>query len=171
MTSFASQSKDQLNEENADENKYIIFCLNEELYGTRLLEVREVVEPMPIKTVPNTVSYFEGVCNLRGQIIGVISLKSRFGIDKDTDAQNIMFVFDTESGAIAATVDKIMTVTAVPPTDIERNPNIVSNIPQRFISGIAKVNDRLVTLIDLRQILSSEELIQLEQSKMRLKAS
>jgi purine-binding chemotaxis protein CheW len=154
-----------------DENKYIVFSLGKELYGAKLLEVREVVETMPTKSVPNTVESFVGVCNLRGQIIGVVDLRKRFDILDAQAERSILFVFETDSGAIAATVDKIISVSNISPKDVEFKPNIVSTISSKYILGIAKLNSDLVTLIDLKSILSQDELTKVEQSKILTKAS
>ncbi|MCX6119800.1 MAG: chemotaxis protein CheW, partial [Proteobacteria bacterium] len=161
VTLHPNQAQDESN----DDNKYIVFSLNGELYGTRLLDVREVVEPVYTKSVPNTVSFFHGVCNLRGQIIGVIGLRERFGIETDPTKTAILMVFDTESGAIAAKADRIENVSVIDPINIERNPNIVTNIPHRYIVGIAKFENRLITLIDLKSVLTFEEISEIGNSK------
>lgn len=156
-------------DEKSDDNKFIIFCLGEELYGAKLLEVREVVEAIQTKSVPNTISSFMGVCNLRGQIIGVVDLRLRFSIEAPVAERPIFLVFDTDSGGIAAAVDRIVSVSVIPSQDVEVRPNIVSNIPTRYILGIGKLEQRLITLVDLRQVLSQEELARVEQSRMLLK--
>jgi purine-binding chemotaxis protein CheW len=156
--------------EAGDESKFIIFSLGSELYGAKLLEVREVVETMPTKSVPNTITAFKGVCNLRGQIVGVVDLRLRFSIDCEKASRPVLFVFETESGAIAASVDQIVSVCVISPQDIETKPNIVSSIPTRYIIGIGKMDSRLVTLVDLKSILSQEELIRMDQSQILLKA-
>ena len=153
-------------DEAGDDSKYIIFSLGSELYGAKLLEVREVVETMPTKSVPNTIAAFKGVCNLRGQIIGVVDLRLRFGIESDKALRPVLFVFETESGAIAAAVDQIVSVSVIPPKDIESKPNIVSSIPSKYILGIGKMDSRLITLVDLKTILSQEELTRVDQSRI-----
>ncbi len=155
----------------ADLHKYVIFSLGEELYGTKLLEVREVVEMLPTKTVPNTVEAFKGVCNLRGQIIGVIDLKNRFKIQSQEVPRPVLLVFETDSGSIAALADKIESVSVIPEQDIQFKLNIVSSIPNKFISGIGKHKDRMITLIDLKAVLSSEELSSVKETNSLAKAS
>ncbi len=165
MNSFPNQEA-SLDTNEEDFHKYVIFRLAEELYGAALLDVREVVERLPIKSVPNTVEAFEGVCNLRGQIIGVVDLRTRFSLQGQAPLRPILLVFESDSGAIAAQVDEIISVAIIPSTDIEVRPNIVSAVPLQYIRGIGKYQERLVTLIDLRQVLSSDELTQLDQSKL-----
>jgi purine-binding chemotaxis protein CheW len=167
---FQDQSDADVSAEVGDEHKYIIFRLGKELYGVRLLEVREVVETMPTISVPNTVTSFQGVCNLRGQIIGVVDLRSRFDITSSIAERPVLVVFETESGAIAAAVDQIVSVSIIAPTDVETKPNIVSSIPVKYIIGIGKLDKRLVTIVNLHLILSQEELVRVENSKLLLKA-
>ena len=157
-------------EETGDEHKFIIFSLGNEIYGARLLEVREVVEALPTKVVPNTIDSFIGVSNLRGQIVGVLDLRMRFGIDYEKAERPVFLVFDTPSGALATRVDKVESVSVIAPGDIENRPNIVSSIPSRFIIGIGKVEDRMVTIIDLKSVLSNEELTNVESSQLLSKS-
>ena len=157
-------------EENGDEHKFIIFSLGNEIYGARLLEVREVVEALPTKIVPNTISSFIGVSNLRGQIVGVLDLRKRFSIDFEDADRPVFLVFDTPSGALASQVDKVESVSVIAPDDIEDKPNIVSTIPSKFILGIGKVDDRMVTIIDLKSVLSNEELTYVENSQLLVKS-
>lgn len=148
-----------------DENKYVVFELGNELYGARIADVREVVQLLPIKPVPNTIGSFVGVCNLKGQIVGVIDLRQRFST-KSTSSSPVMLVTETNSGAICCIVDAIRSVSNILPEDIERSPNIIATIPMKYIYGIGKYESRLVTLIQLPLILSSEELTSVEHSRM-----
>lgn len=157
-------------EETGDEHKFIIFSLGNEIYGARLLEVREVVEALPTKIVPNTISSFIGVSNLRGQIVGVLDLRKRFSIEFQKADRPVFLVFDTPSGALASQVDKVESVSVIAPDDIEYKPNIVSTIPSRFILGIGKVDERMVTIIDLKSVLSNEELTYVENSQLLAKS-
>lgn len=154
-----------------DENKYIIFSLGAEIYGAKLLSVREVIEAMPTKSVPNTITSFIGVCNLRGQIIGVIDLRMRFAIEAPQAERPIFLIFETSSGPIGAAVDRIVSVSEIPEDLIEKQPNIVSAVPSRYMQGIGKINDRLVTLINLKDVLSNEELAHAHHSKIQMKSN
>lgn len=173
METVGNESKDGHGdpEDSSDEHKYVIFRLGKELYGAKLLAVREVVEVLPTKSVPNTVSSFQGVCNLRGQIIGVVDLRARFDVREAVPDRPVLLVFDTDSGAIAASVDQIASVSVIAPSDVEERPNIVSSIPTKYILGIGKLDGRMITLVDLKSVLSHEELTSVERSKMLLKAS
>lgn len=141
-----------------DEARYLLFRIAGELYGTPLLGVREVVEPQEPKPIPNTVSFFSGVINLRGQVVGVMDLRKRFGHEATHQAGMALMVFDTESGPIAALVDAIESVTQIPRSNIEAKPAVRTNVPVDYLIGIGKHGGRLVSLIDLNHILGIEEL-------------
>ncbi len=149
-----------------EQHKYVIFRLHNDLYGSKLLDVREVVENLPTKKVPNTVHAFQGICNLRGQIIGVVDLRIRFDLPtEDSFLRPVLMVFESDTGAIAALVDQIVSVTEIPETHIEKKPNIVCAIPSQYIHGIGKFQNKLVTLIDIKTVLSHEDLLKVSQSK------
>ena len=122
-----------------DNQKYIVFRIGEEIYATKLLSVREVVEELPIKTLPNTIRAFKGVCNLRGQIVGVIDLSAQFKVEKSECERPVLLVFDSESGALAVEIDHIETVTIIPPEDIEAPSGLLSAVENQFIQGYSSV--------------------------------
>jgi purine-binding chemotaxis protein CheW len=145
--------------EGAKKESFLLFRLGTENYAVHLLAVREVTEFLPIKRVPNTVKSFLGVCNLRGQIIGVLDLCDRFEIQKSESSQSVLIVFDAGVGCMAVLVDEISSVTEIQMSDVEFQPNIVCSMPSNFIHGIARTGDKLVTIIKLQEILSHEEIV------------
>lgn len=147
------------------ESQYLIFDLDEHRYGTLLLSIREIVECKKVKPVPNTIVSFLGVMNLRGQIIGVIDLRSRF-LEAEPSLDGELLVFETEVGPIGALVDKVISVTDISAENIEFRPNIVCSIPIEYLTGIARVGDELITIVDLARVLQSEELISIDESKI-----
>lgn len=151
---------------NDDSNRYILFWLNDELYGTPLLSAREVVEQQPVKTIPNTTPYFLGVINIRGEIIGLIDLKKRFSLDQQENNNPALIVFESTGGSVAALVDRLEAVVSLNQDDIEENPNIAVKVPMEYLVGIGKFNDRLVTILDLKKILDAEDFITLKNSKV-----
>ncbi len=150
MNEIAQQVTDA---ENQEESRYLLFKLGQEVYGTPLLGVREVVEPLDSKPVPNTVNYFLGVINIRGQIVGVLDLRARFGHKCERTPENALMVFDTDNGPMAALVDRVEAVVRINDSKIEKEPNIKTSAPTEFLLGIAHHDDRLITLIDLNKAL------------------
>lgn len=140
-----------------EENRYLIFSLGREMFGTPLLGVREVVEPLAPKPVPNTRPFFTGVINIRGEIVGVMDLRARFQQTPKSEPGQAMMVFETSTGTEAALVDRIEAVAKISEKNIELQPNVRSNIPSDYLLGVAKEGERLVTLIDLRKVLEEQE--------------
>jgi len=148
-------------EENEKENRYLLFWLGQELYGTPLLGVREVVEYQKAKPIPNTVKSFIGVINIRGSIVGAFDLRLRFGYPAQASKITAMMVFETGDSAIAAVTDKMEGVVAISENSIESKPKIEARVNLDFIIGVASIGDRLVTLIDLTKVLQAEEIANL----------
>jgi purine-binding chemotaxis protein CheW len=142
-----------------EEDRYFIFQLGSELCGTPLLGVREVIQPQEIKPVPNTKHYFVGMINIRGQIIGVIDLRMRYGHPLLSSEHNAFVVFDTPKGTIAAIVDRVDSVTSIAQTAIDRSKSVITEISPEYHLGVAHVRNRLVTLLDLNTILAEEVII------------
>jgi purine-binding chemotaxis protein CheW len=152
----------QRTESTDEQRKYLLFHIGEEIYGTPLLDVREVIEPQPAKPIPNTFEYFTGVINIRGEIVGVLDLRVRFGYPAEYTKTTSLMVFNTRGGPMAAVVDRVEAVVQLPESAVECNPNVQTNIPQQYLIGIAKNGDRLVSLIDLNEILSVQEVASLQ---------
>ena len=141
-----------------DDARFLVFKLGGELYGTPLLGIREVVEAQEPKPIPNTAPFFSGVINLRGQVLGVVDLRKRFGLEAAKPPRMALMVFETEAGPLAALVDEIECVEHFDPKAIETRPIVRSNVHSEFFLGIGNQDGRLVSLIDLNRLLGSEEL-------------
>lgn len=148
-------------EENALENnlfedrskfKYMVFLLGGEAYGVPLLQVREVIENRPAKPVPNSLSAFEGVINLRGDVIGILDLRRVLGIEPKQSLS--ILVFDTEQGVMGAIVDRCTMVTEIPDKDVDRKSNVGHDGLGYFL-GIGKKDGALITLLDLQRVAAS----------------
>lgn len=153
-------------QEEKEECRYLLFRLNNELYGTPLLGVREVVQPQKPQYVPNTVPHFKGLINVRGQVVGLVDLRSRFGYPMVETPKQALLVFETDSGPIAVTVDQVEAVTRVEDQEIHKKPNIQSQVPMEFLIGVTHYQNRMVTLIDLRKTFSQEEYTKVGQGKL-----
>lgn len=150
-------------------NKFLLFYLGKELYGVPLLQVTEVVEPQKYKSIPNTVKHFCGVINLRGQIIGVVDLRKKFSID-DLQGENrsAFIVFNSEGGKMAVIADKVLAVAQISEKDIDKNPNVSTEIPLDYLIGVGTYKEDLVNLIDLSKLLGEEEIKSYRSSKLNV---
>lgn len=150
-------------EANGTSEKYLIYQLGEESFATPLIEIREVIEYRPAKSIPHTSPFFKGVINIRGEIVGVLDLRERLNL-KGSPEPMTQLVFETESGSLAAIVDRVHSVTVIDDNQIERRNAVHGggNATERgYFLGVAKVEERLVTVVSLRKILTAEQLVDL----------
>jgi purine-binding chemotaxis protein CheW len=141
-----------------DDARFLLFKVGGEIYGTPLLGIREVVQPQDPKPIPNTVPFFTGVINLRGQVVGVVDLRKRFGCEAACRPRMALMVFSTESGPLGALVDEIECVARIPESKIESKAVIRTHVREEYFIGIGNQDGRLISLIDLNKILGAEEL-------------
>lgn len=136
--------------------RYILFWVGDELYATPLLDVREVVEYIEPKYVPNTLPYFSGVINIRGGIVGVVDLRKKFAQKTDRLKSTALLVCDTQQGVLSAVVDRVDSVVTIGDQELDRNPPVVTKISHHYLIGIAKIKSKLVTVIQLQQALGDD---------------
>jgi purine-binding chemotaxis protein CheW len=148
---------------NQDTHKYLVYQLATETFATPLIEVREVIEFRAAKPIPHTSIFFKGVINIRGEIVGVVDLRERFNLPSSTSPM-AQLVFETENGPLAAIVDRVHSVTIILEKDLERRPALHSADKDRsYFLGVGKVDDKLITLVSLRKVLSPDQLIDLSE--------
>jgi purine-binding chemotaxis protein CheW len=139
------------------DNKYLIFTLGGELYGSPLIAIKEVIKIGEIKPVPHMNAYFRGVINLRGQIVSIVDLRKKFSIGGSESKAGLILVVEHESGFIGAVVDDLDSVATISRSEIEANPMLDTKIPLDFFHGVAKMGERLVNVIDIAGTLTSDD--------------
>ena len=142
---------------NENEKKHLIFKIGDELFGSPLLSIREVLEYQKPKAMPNMKSSFSGVINVRGAIVGVVDLRLQFGFPAENTTRTAMLLCDTDRGAIAAIVDRAENVVEFNDNDVDRQPAIVPRFKTDYLMGVARRDEKLITLIDLHRSLTEEE--------------
>jgi len=148
-----------------EELKVIVFSLGDEEYGVEVEHVQTIERMMPMTRVPKTPPFIKGVINLRGVVTPVMDLRGRFGLPEReyTDDTRIIIVKlgDIELGMI---VDRANDVIDVDSDNIENPPEVVGGIRAKYLRGVAKIGDnRLLVMLNLKEVLNKEEIIQLEQ--------
>lgn len=145
--------------ENEQIVKAVIFQLNDEEYGVDVHQVQSIERMLHITRVPKMPDFVKGVINLRGVVTPIIDLKERFSIETTeyTDSTRIIIVQvdDKEVGLI---VDSANDVIDIPAEKIEQPPEVVGKIESDYIRGVAKLDDRLLILLNLNKVLNAEEL-------------
>jgi len=135
------------------------FRIGRETFGVRILHVHEIVRVPDITAVPECPEYVEGVIKLRGKIISVVDLRKRFGEKKITNSRkNRILVVEVENKMVGLIVDAASEVLKIPESAIDLPPNVFEDGELNYVTGVGKMNDRLVILVDLTRILQKGEL-------------
>jgi len=145
------------------EGKYLTFYVAGEEYGLEILKVREIIGLMDITTVPKTPDFVRGVINLRGKVIPVVELRSKFNIEstEDTDQTCIIVVdvtFDDSTLQIGVLVDSVSEVLDIPGEDIEDTPSFGTDLKTDFIRGMAKAKGSVKILLNIESVLTASDM-------------
>ena len=151
------------------EGKYLTFILAEEEYGVGILKIKEIIGMLPITSVPQTPDFVKGVINLRGKVIPVMDLRLRFGmmsIDYTERTCIIVVEISGQAGTILVgiVVDAVSEVLNIKGDDIEKTPTFGTKLNTDYILGMAKMEGGVKILLDIDQVLSSDELSMLSEA-------
>ncbi|MBC7190081.1 chemotaxis protein CheW [Candidatus Aerophobetes bacterium] len=150
----------------SDEAQFVGFRLGEEEYAVGISEVQEIIRVPEITRVPKAPEFVEGVINLRGKVLPIISLRKKFLLEniEKTDSQRIIVV-NIDGISTGMVVDSVSEVLRLPKDAIEPPPPILSGLDADHLQGIGKLNEgkRLLLLLDLHKLLTSSEKKQLSR--------
>lgn len=148
----------QQQEQRETVTQVVVFQLGKEMYGADISVVREVGPLQRVTRVPRTPAYVEGVTNLRGRVIPVIDLRRRLGlpVTAATKATRIA-VAEIDGGQVGMVVDAVVEVLRVPASVVEPPPPMFSKVERENVLGVAKVDGRLIILLDLARVLARED--------------
>ena len=132
-----------------DSIQYIVIKLGAEQYGIDISYIDNIVRMQKITRVPKIQSYFKGVINLRGEIVSVMSIRNKMGLEDDvfTNASRIIILKLEEKGAIGVIVDEVKEVVNLSEDEIEKSTN-----KGKFINGIGKHGDDLISLLEINSV-------------------
>ena len=137
----------------------VTFSIGEEEFGVDILKVQEIIRTMEITKVPRAQAFVEGVINLRGKVIPIIDLRRRFGlVSKKHDKHTRIIVIEINNMIVGFVVDSVSEVLRIPAGTVEPPPPVVAGLESEYISGVGKLHDRLLILLDLDKLLSNEDL-------------
>jgi len=143
--------------------QFLSFIVAGEEYATDILKVQEIRDWNKATLVPNSPNYVEGVTNLRGQIIPIINLRTRFDIPHDDALKNrIVIVLNIDDGhrtrLIGLLVDAFAETYDITSQDIKPAPSNISVIDDEFIIGLSTIEEKMIILLDVDELLTSKEL-------------
>ncbi|TCT13786.1 purine-binding chemotaxis protein CheW [Natranaerovirga pectinivora] len=143
----------------------VVFRIDEEEYGIDIMKVFVIEKYQEVVKVPNTPEYIEGVINLRGEVLPIYSLRKKFNLNKrGIDDNTKVIVTYTNGMKIGFVVDSVQEILNINEENVEETPKIVSGINRQYIKSLAKVDKRMIILIDIDKIVSEEEQAELLQA-------
>jgi purine-binding chemotaxis protein CheW len=142
--------------------KYLTFKLAEEEYGLEILKVQEIIQMQAVTKVPRTPEYVRGVINLRGKVIPVVDLRSKFELasTKDTEKTCIIVVQIAQGDAkvtMGIIIDEVKEVLDIKAENIEQTPSFGSSVKTEFILGMGKIGASVKILLDIDKVMSIQE--------------
>ena len=164
-----SQRKKGGPEEGTKIIQLIVFNLGDEEYGADINQVREIIRTGTITPIPDSPDFIKGVSNVRGEIPVVIDLKSRFFLpstNRELEDRHIV-ITEQDRNIFGLLVDEVTEVLRIPETDIKSAPELVTKIERQYVNGVITLENRLIIMLDLAKVLSTEELARLSEFSQR----
>ena len=141
-----------------DGNQFLTFNLGDELYGVDILRVQEIKGYTAVTKIPNTPSHIKGVLNLRGTIVPIVELRTKFNMPTiDYTTFTVIIVVVVRDKVMGLVVDSVSDVLDIDKKDIQIPPQFGAKVDVSFLNGIGKSGDKLVALLDMDRLLSEEE--------------
>ena len=138
--------------------EYLTFRLGGEEYGIDILAVQEIRSYESPTRLANAPSFIKGVINLRGVIVPIVDLRVKLGCDSaDYNDFTVVIVLNVNGTEIGTVLDGVSDVVALTESAIKASPQFQGHVDSSFITGIAKLGDRMLVIMDIRSLMSSEE--------------
>ncbi len=140
------------------EQQLVVFDVAGESYGINIAAVESIIKMQNITKLPHAKEFIKGVTNLRGSVLPVIDLRTRFGLEPQQETKQTRIIIVTMNKLkVGAVVDGVSEVLSVPDDAIEAIPVTVSSVNSAFLKGIVRIENRLIILLDLGKVLDFEE--------------
>ena len=151
----------------------VTFRVGDELFGAPISAVQEIVRVPAITQIPQAPPFVEGVINLRGRVIPVVDMRKRLsGAAADGDhAKSRILVIEAGGRLVGVVVDEVSEVLKLSEERVEAAPPMVSGIGNQYITGVGKLDGRLLILIDIERVLTGEELAALAEATVEATAA
>lgn len=152
-------------EEDTQKDKFLTFHLAAEDYGIEIQHVTEIIGIQKITEIPDMPDFIRGVINLRGKVIPVMDVRSRFRMPaRDYDDRTCIIVVNINETCIGLVVDEVREVVDIPASHVEPPPHTGRSKASRYIKGIGKIENEVKILLNVKQLLFEDELLQLNSA-------
>lgn len=149
----------------ADSDQFLTFTIQGEEYGIEILRVQEIKGLSKIRPIPNAPHYVKGVVNLRGTVVPILDLRSRFGIDEaDYNQFTVIIMVSVGGKMFGLVVDSVSDVLNIAKDQIEETPDVGGGVDTSFFRGMGKVGEKLVLLLNIDKLLTGEKWEAIEQT-------
>lgn len=146
-----------------EEQQLVVFGIANELYGVDIAAVREIITMQRITKVPRTPEFVEGIINLRGKVIPVIDLRKRFHLGfAEEDKETRIVVVEIGGNTIGMVVDSVSEVLRISSDVVEPPSPVIVGVDAEYIKAVAKVEDKLIILLDMEKVLNKQEQLELK---------
>ena len=147
----------QKSRENESRAQYLTFHLGEEEYGIEILRVQEIKRYPAVTPIPNAPAWVKGVMNLRGTVVPVFDLRLKFGMPpKDYDRFTVIVVVNVGARVVGMIVDGVSDVLDIDAASVDKTPDLGAHVDTTLLQGIARNQDRLITLLDIDRAVGLE---------------
>lgn len=141
----------------SNESRYLCFNLGAEELAIPLLTVKEVIGLPEVTPLPQAPAYFKGIMNLRGQILSILDLRTRLGIKPASQDETSVIILDLNESSIGVIVDRVNSVLQIEEKDLAPKPTVDNSKTHEYINGVYRKDDKLVLIIDVARILSTQD--------------
>jgi purine-binding chemotaxis protein CheW len=162
-STVAKTSSQEQTQTRAELLQLVGFRIGGEEYGLDILRVQEIIRLQHLTRVPNAPDAIDGVMNLRGKIIPVITLRKRFGLEPiPADKQTRIVVVEIQGAVLGFIVDSVSEVLRIPGDTVEPPP-LLGKVTQDYVSAVGKIDERLLILLDIDRLMRSDEITRISQ--------
>jgi purine-binding chemotaxis protein CheW len=139
--------------------QFVGFRLDDEEYAIAITKIQEIILMKPITRIPQMPSFIEGLINLRGSVIPIVNLRERFGLPRrDLDDETRTIVVNVQDKTVGCIVDAVTQVMRINRDAIQPPPLSVQSVSQQYIAGLAKLDDRLLIVLDIDTLFDADHL-------------
>jgi purine-binding chemotaxis protein CheW len=153
-----------VSEKQKDAQKYAVFKIGEEDFGVEINKVVEILSTQKVHSIPDLPDFLSGVIAVRGQIIPLLDLRKRFAI-MSSSKKELIIVIKYDNEKIGVLVDHVKEIISLGKDEITSPPAIFKGLKRKYLAGIGKKDDRVIIILNVDDLLTSEERIMLKEAE------
>lgn len=145
--------------------EFLTFTLGNEEYAIDILRVQEIRGYDQVTAIANSPPFIKGVINLRGSIVPIVDLRIKFNMPSVTyDQFTVVIILNVVNRIVGAVVDSVSDVLGLTPAEIKPRPEFGGSFDTDYLLGLATVGERMLILVDIERLMSSDEMALLEKN-------